>query len=60
MSQRATFSCTSLMGTNKAGVLKPDENGYYTVVLGALDVYNSAGDFYPLNRLKNYLKNLLA
>lgn len=56
MSQRATFSCTSLMGTNKAGVLKPDENGYYTVVLGALDVYNSAGDFYPFESAKELFK----
>lgn len=56
MSQRATFSCTALMGTNKAGLLKPDENGYYTVVLGALDTYNSAGDFYPFESAKELFK----
>lgn len=52
MSQRATFSCTALLGTNKAGSLKPDENGYYTLILGALDTYNSAGDFYPFKSAK--------
>lgn len=52
MSNRATYSCTALLGTNKAGVLKPDAEGYYTVVLGALNFYNSAGDFYPYESAK--------
>lgn len=38
--------CTALVGTNKVGNLKEDEDGYFTVVLGALDVYNSAGAYY--------------
>ena len=42
-----SLSCTALVGTNKAGTLKPDADGYYLVVLGALDVYNSVGAFYP-------------
>lgn len=42
-----SFACTALMGTNKAGDLKPNEDGYYTVVLGALDFMNSRGQFYP-------------
>jgi hypothetical protein len=37
---------TKLKQSNKEGVLKPDENGYYTVPLGALNCYNSAGEFY--------------
>lgn len=41
------FACTALVGTNKVGELKCSEDGYYTVVLGALDFYNSAGAFYP-------------
>lgn len=53
MSNRATYSCTALLGTNKAGVLKPDAEGYYTVVLGALNFYNSAGDFYPYESAKD-------
>lgn len=42
-----SLSCTALLGTNKAGTLKCDAAGYYTVVLGALDVYNSVGAYYP-------------
>lgn len=42
-----SFGCTALMGTNKVGELKCSEDGYYTVVLGALDFFNSAGAFYP-------------
>lgn len=51
--QRAAYSCTALVGTNKAGKLTPDENGYYTLVLGALDVFNSVGAFYPLGTAKH-------
>lgn len=53
MQQRAAYSCTALVGTNKAGKLTPDENGYYTLVLGALDVFNSVGAFYPLGTAKH-------
>ena len=42
------YSCTALLGSNKSGVLKPDADGYYTVVLGALNFFNSAGQYYPL------------
>lgn len=41
------LKCTALVGINKTGVLKPDEDGYYTVVLGALDFRNSSGAEYP-------------
>ena len=57
MSQRATYSCTALMGTNKTGVLKPDADGYYEVVLGALDFYNSAGAFYPFASAKEIFED---
>jgi hypothetical protein len=40
------FACTSLTGVNKVGQLKQDENGYYPMVVGALNVFNSAGSFY--------------
>lgn len=38
--------CTALIGLNKSGHLKPDEDGYYTVVLGALNFRNSVGEIY--------------
>jgi len=37
---------TKLKQKNKEGILKPDENGYYTVPLGAVNCYNAAGEFY--------------
>lgn len=42
-----SFACTALLGTNKVGDLRCSDDGYYTVVLGALDFFNSAGQFYP-------------
>jgi hypothetical protein len=49
-SQRAVFECTALKGTNKVGNLKADADGYYNnVVLGALNVFNSRGQFYTLD-----------
>lgn len=46
-SDRIGFSCTALVGTNKVGNLKRDADGYYEVVLGALDVFNHSGQFWP-------------
>lgn len=51
--QRASFACTALLGTNKVGVLKPTEDGYYPVVLGALNIYNSGGAYYPYDSAKS-------
>lgn len=52
MLNSVTFSCTRLKGTNKVGLLKPDEDGYYRVVLGALNAYNSSGAYYPYEPAK--------
>jgi hypothetical protein len=46
MAERVMFNNTILKGINKGGILKPDENGYYDMVLGALGVMNSAGEQY--------------
>lgn len=51
-SRIATYSCTALVGTNKTGELKPDESGYYTLMVGAVDSYNSAGCYYPAGPAK--------
>lgn len=40
------FTETALRTQNKKGVLTPDENGYYTLVIGGLNCYNSAGEYY--------------
>lgn len=46
------FTCTVLKGTGKVGRLTPDKDGYFTVPLGALNVYNSAMEFYPYEESK--------
>ena len=51
-----TYTCQALMGTNKAGTLKPEADGYYEMILGALDFYNSAGAFYDLDSAKDRFK----
>lgn len=49
---QAVYSCTALVGTGKKGVLPQDENGYYDVILGAFDYYNSKGMLYDFNAVK--------
>lgn len=46
MNSRVSYSSSALVGTNKAGILRPDEHGYFTVVLGGVNTCNSAGAFY--------------
>lgn len=52
-SNRIRFACSALAGTNKVGTLKKDDNGYYELVVGALNVYNSAGQYYVYEEAKN-------
>ena len=40
------FTETVFTDRNKKGVLTPDSDGYYTLVVGALNSYNSAGEYY--------------
>lgn len=51
------FACTSLAGVNKVGNLKKDDQGYYEVVVGALNVYNSAGQFYVYEQAKKLFES---
>jgi hypothetical protein len=46
--QRAVYGCTALVGVNKKGILRPSDDGYYTLVIGALNAFNSSGAYYPL------------
>lgn len=55
MSSNLVYQNTTLVGSTKTGVLKPDANGYYELVLGAFDYHNSAGAFYSLEPLKELL-----
>ncbi len=51
--QKVLFSCATLAGTGKKGVLKKDDNGYYTLPIGGLNVFNSVGDFYTYEQAKD-------
>lgn len=57
MSNSIRFACTSLAGVNKAGLLKKDDKGYYEVVVGALNVFNSAGQFYVYEQAKELFQS---
>lgn len=50
--QQINFSCTALNGTGKQGKLPKDSDGYYTMPIGALNVFNSNGHFYPYEAAK--------
>lgn len=40
------FTETVFKDQDKKGILAPDEDGYYTLPVGALNSYNSAGEYY--------------
>jgi len=46
------YSATKLENTGKRGILKPDETGYYNMIIGGLNVFNSAGEYYTLDGAK--------
>lgn len=51
------FSSTRLQQRNKTGILPCDEEGYYTMPVGGLNAYNSAGQFYVLNGVKQLFED---
>lgn len=46
------FACTVLAGTNKAGILPAKSDGYYSMVVGGLNMLNSAGQWYAYEGAK--------
>lgn len=46
------YECTILDRSKKQGKLLPNEKGYYTLPLGALDCFNSRNEFYASERAK--------
>lgn len=50
--RQVRFSCEALAGTNRAGLLKQTDNGYYPMIVGGLNVENSAGAFYVYEQAK--------
>lgn len=56
-SNSVRFSCTALAGTAKQGILPKDADGYYTMPVGGLNVFNSIGDYYPYEGAKALFQN---
>lgn len=52
----ATFAYqpTILQGTTKKGKIKCDPDGYYDMIVGAFDAYNSAGAYYTFSSAKSH------
>ncbi len=48
MSNTVKFSATRLAAAGKKGVILPDSDGYYETIIGGLNIFNSAGQFYTL------------
>lgn len=48
------FECLRLQNSNKKGILTPDENGCYTMVVGALDAHSFNGGFYEYNAASKF------
>jgi Peptidase S80 family len=53
MNNTVRFSATALVGTGKQGILPKDADGYYTMPVGGLNVYNSMGEYYPYEEAKD-------
>lgn len=51
------FTATKLAGTGKKGILKPDADGYYTLVIGGLNCLNSAGEKYLLEGARDLFQS---
>lgn len=46
------FTSTKLAAIGKQGILTPDADGYYELVVGGLNTFNSAGEYYTLEGAK--------
>jgi len=46
------FESTRLLGTGKKGIITPDQNGYFEICVGGLNIYNSMGEFYTVEGVR--------
>ena len=49
------YSCTALLGLNKQGIIKPNSDGYYELVLSALNYPNPVGARYRTESARRIL-----
>lgn len=54
---RVELVATKLQNVNKKGILKPDSDGYYTLPIGGLNTFNSAGEYYVLDGARELFAN---
>lgn len=51
------FTSTRLAEAGKKGILTPDSNGYYEMIVGGLNSLNSAGEYYTLQGAEALFQN---
>lgn len=51
------FTSTKLATKGKKGILTPDENGYYSLVVGGLNAFNSVKQYYTLEGAKQLFQD---
>jgi len=51
------FTSTKLEAKGKKGLLTADENGYYEIVVGGLNTFNSGGEYYTLEGAKELFES---
>lgn len=57
MSSVVKFTGTVYEDRNKSGILTPDSDGYYELVVGGLNTYNSAGEYYTADGAVELFEN---
>ena len=57
MSNQIRFACTALAASSKSGVLKKDDSGYYELVVGALNIFNSVGQYYVYDQARDLFES---
>lgn len=57
MSDLVKFTATKLSSLGKEGILKPDAEGAYTLIVGGLNVFNSAKEYYTLKGAEELFKS---
>ena len=55
-SRSLKFTCTKINTGSGKGGLKPDTDGYYNVIIGAFDIFNSVKEYYPMDGAKEVFK----
>lgn len=55
--EQIRYRCTALVGTNKKGVLKPIDGGYYRMTVGGFNIHNANGVYYALGNVQKLFES---